>query len=191
MLVLSADRVGRLMGQALQRRGVETLLVDSDKGKVEEARRVGLRAARGEMLSRRLLRELDLDGIGHFVALTPNDDVNTLAAAHFRRLFGDAQVHQVRPSTELGRPRAGYASELQAPHIASGATLDKLDALVKAGAAVTPLSLDDAPSLERLRERFGPDAVPLFAVDDEGRVNFMHADESWPKSGTLIALTPP
>jgi len=59
VLVLSADRVGRLMGQALQRRGVETLLVDSDKSKVEEARRVGLRAARGEMLSRRLLRELD------------------------------------------------------------------------------------------------------------------------------------
>ena len=120
VLILSADRVGRVMGLALHQRGVNALLVDSDKAKVDEARRLGLRAARGEVLSRRLLRELDLDGIGHFVAATPNDDVNTLAAAHFRRLFGDARVHQVRPSSELGRPRAGYAGELQAPQIAEG-----------------------------------------------------------------------
>lgn len=191
VLILSAGRVGRTMGLALKQRGVETLLVDSDKAKVDEARRLGLRAARGEILSKRLLHELDLDGIGQFVALTPNDDVNTLAAAHFRRLFGATRVHQVRPSSDLGRPKDGYAGELQAPQISDGATFDKLDALAKASAAPTPVSLAEVSSLEELQSRFGTDAVPLFAIDDEGAVSFVHAEKPWPTTGTLVALAPP
>ena len=72
-----------------------------------------------------------------------------------------------------------------------GATFDKLDALTKAGAAVTSVSLDDVSSLEQLREQLGLDAAPLFAVDAEGSVSFVHADEPWPKSGTLAVLAPP
>jgi NhaP-type Na+/H+ or K+/H+ antiporter len=191
VLVLGADRVGRILAQALKRSDVRTLLVDSDPAKIEQARKEGLLAARGEILSRRLLRELDLDGIGHFVALTPNDDVNTLAVAHFRRLFGPSNVHQIRPSTDLGRPLPSYAGELQAPQVAAGVTLDKLDALAKAGAACVPVPAAEAPSLERARERVGSDAAPLCAVDDEGRVTFVHADEPWPTSGTVLMLAPP
>ena len=191
VLILSADRVGRTMGLALQQRDIQTLLVDRDKAKVDEARRLGLRAIRGEILSRRLLRELDLDGIGHFVALSSNDDVNTLAAAHFRRLFGEARVHQVRPSSELGRPKAGYASELQAPQLGDGATFDKLDALAKVSAAATPVALDEVSSMEDLQSRLGADSIPLFALDDEGTVSFVHAEEPWPTKGTLVALAPP
>jgi Trk K+ transport system NAD-binding subunit len=142
------------------------------------------------MLSRRLLRDLDLDGIGRFVALTPNDDVNMLAVAHFEKLFGASNVHQIRPSTDLGRPLPNYASELQAPHVAAGATFDKLDALAKAGAAATTVSLEETSTLEDVRERLGPDSVPLFAVTDDGKVEFVHVDEPWPTSGTLVSLTP-
>ncbi len=191
VLILGADRIGRLLAQALSQRDVRTLLVDSDKAKIDEARELGLNVARGEVLSRRLLRELNLDGIGHFVALTPNDDVNTLAVSYFRRLFGDSKVHQVRPSTNLGRPLPGYAAELQAPEVAAGATLDKLESLVKAGGATTPVSLDDVRTLESLRERLGADAVPLFAVSDDGEVTFIDAKGDWPTSGTLVVLAPP
>ena len=190
VLILGADRVGRVFGQALKQQGVQVLVVDSDAAKVNEARKLGLRAAKGEMLSRRLLRDLDLDGIGRFVALTPNDDVNMLAVAHFQKLFGASNVHQIRPSTDLGRPLPNYASELQAPHVAAGATLDKLDALAKAGAATTTVSLEETSTLEDVRERLGPDSVPLFAVTDDGKVEFVHVDEPWPTSGTLVSLTP-
>ena len=191
VLVLSADRVGQTFARALQEKDVQVLVVDSDPVKVDEARRSGFRAARGEVLSRRVLRELNLDGIGHFVALTPNDDVNTLAVAHFRRLFGDSNVHQVRPSTELGRPLPHYASELQAPHVAAGITLDKLHALAKAGATITTLPAGEAQTLEDVQQKVGTDCAPLFAVDDDGKVTFVHADESLPSSGNLVVLTPP
>lgn len=190
VLILGADRAARIFAQAIERHGAHALVVDSDLAKVEEARRLGLRAAKGEVLSRRLLRELDLDGIGRFVALTANDDVNTLAVAHFRRLFGRSNVHQVRPSTDLGRPLPDYAGALQAPHIAGGATLDKLEALAKAGAIVRSLPADEVTSLDAFRDRLGRDAVPLLTVDDQDGVTLFHADDPWPNSGTVVALAP-
>lgn len=191
VLILGADRVGRMFAQALARNGVPVLAVDSDAANVDEARRLGLRAKKGGVLSRRLLRDLDLGETGHFLALTPNDDVNTLAVARFRRISRAPNVHQIRPSTELGRPLPHYASELQAPQVAAGATFDKLAALEKAGAVSRTLPADEVTSLDELRERFGKDSVPLFAVDDEKRVSFVHADQPWPTSGTLVALAPP
>jgi NhaP-type Na+/H+ or K+/H+ antiporter len=191
VLIVGAGRVGRIFAQALQRHEIEALVIDSDAAKVEEARRLGLRATRGEVLSRRVLHNLDLDGIGHLVAITPNDDVNTLSAAHFRRLFGENNVHQVRPSTGLGSPLPDYAQALQAPSIAAGATLDNLEALAKAGGATRPIELDGTQTMDQVRSELGLDAVPLFVVGEDGQLKILHDEENLPGSGTLVVLAPP
>ena len=191
VLIVGAGRVGRTLAQALRRHDVDVLVVDSDAAKILESRRLGLPSRRGEILSRRVLRALNLDGIGRFVALTPNDDVNTLAASHFARLFGDDQVFQIRPSTDLGGPLPDYAGDLQAPAIAAGATLDKLDALVKSGGVTRDVELDGGSSMEDVRDRMGLDAAPLFVVDESGDVVFVDEDELLPSSGTLVVLAPP
>lgn len=191
VMILGASGVGCLLAQALNQYGVRVLNIDSDPAKVNEARRLGLMAKKGEILSRRLLRDLDLDEIGHFVALTSNDDLNTLAVARFRRLFGASNIHQIRPSTSLGHPLPHYASELQAAKVAAGVPLDKLEALVKASAVTMAIPAPEATNLDAVRERLGRDSVPLFVVDDEKRVTFVHADEPWPTSGKLVVLTPP
>jgi len=188
VLILGADRVGRTVAQALQQHGFRALLVDSDSTKVEEARSLGLEARQGEILSRRVLRSLNLDGIGHFLALTPNDDVNTLAASHFRRAFGAANVHQVLPSSHRG---PGYANELQGNQFGGGASLNKLDALAKGGAAVTVTPVEETPTLDRVREQLGIDAVPLFAVNEADDLIFIHSGEPLPSSGKLVVLSPP
>ncbi|MDH3654475.1 MAG: cation:proton antiporter [Myxococcales bacterium] len=191
VLIVGADRVGRTIAQALRQQGFPALLVDSDLGKVEEARSLGLEVVKGEVLSRRVLRSLDLDGIGYLLALTPNDDVNTLAAAHFLRLFGADNVYQIQPSSHRGRPMPGYASELQAHTFAGGATLGKLEALAKSGGAVTVTAVEETPTLEQMREQLGLDAVPLFAVSDDGDLSFIRSDEPLPSAAKLVVLTPP
>ncbi|MGB5524083.1 MAG: NAD-binding protein, partial [Polyangiales bacterium] len=191
VLIVGADRVGRTIAMALRQHEFPVLLVDSDPGKVEEAKSLGLEVVKGEVLSRRVLRSLDLDGIGHLLALTPNDDVNTLAAAHFVRLFGADNVHQIQPSSHRGRPMPGYASQLTAQAFAGGATLGKLQALARSGASVTVSPVDETPTLERMRDQLGLDAVPLFAVSDEGELSFIHSDEPLPSAAKLVVLTPP
>lgn len=188
-VIVGAGEVGRTLAQALKRHGIRAILIDSDKTKVDEARRLGLIAKKGEVLSRRVLRELDLDGFGHFVALTPNDDVNTLAVAHFRRLFGKSRVHQVRPSTDLGRPLPEYAKDIQAPILAAGITLEKLEALTKAGGLIRDFDLDEIEDKDDIARAIHPDAAPLFAIKD-GKLSFVH-DDGLPAEGTLVALCPP
>ena len=39
--------------------------------------------------------ELNLNDIGHVIILTPNDEVNSLAATHFKTLFKDCNVYQL------------------------------------------------------------------------------------------------
>lgn len=191
VLIVGAGRVGRTLAQALRRHSIDTIVVDSDAAKIQEARRLGLPSKRGEILSRRVLRDLDLDGVGRFVAMTPNDDVNTLAAAHFARMFGEDQVFQVRPSTELGGPLPEYAGELQASSLAAGATLDKLEALAKAGGVTRDIELGASSTMESVREQLGSDSAPLFVVDQKGNVDFVIDDDAIPDEGTLVVLAPP
>jgi hypothetical protein len=111
--------------------------------------------------------------------------------AHFRRLFGKDQVCQIQPSTELGGPLPDYASALQAPSLAGGATLDKLEALAKAGGVTRDVLLDGSQSIEEVRQSLGVDTAPLFVVNDDGDVDFVEDEESLPSSGTLVVLAPP
>jgi len=191
VLVVGAGQVGRILGQALRRHEIDVAIVDSDPAKIEEARRLGLVARRGEILSRRLLRDLNLDGIGRFVALTPNDDVNTLAAAHFSRIFDEDHVFQIQPSTELGGALPEYAGELQARTFAAGATLDKLEALAKSGGVTRDVVLDGGQTIDDVRKSCGLDAAPLFVVDEEGAVEFIDDEDALPSSGNLVVLSPP
>ena len=57
----------------------------------------GLPTKLGNVLSERLVEELDLGGIGRMLALTRNDEVNSLAAIHLRPLFGRSNCYQLVP----------------------------------------------------------------------------------------------
>lgn len=191
VVILGANSVGRLLGKAIRDQGFHVTLVDSDRMKIDEARAAGLDTEKGEILSRRVLDRLDLGDVGHFVALTSNDDVNTLATARFRKIVGPDHVYQVHPSTDLGHAEPEYANELQAHHVACGRTLDMLKALVKGGAVITVTEIEDSKTMQEVHRKHGEDAVPLFAVCEGERLAFIHAEEELPDSGKLVVLTPP
>lgn len=189
VLLLGADELSRLIANSLGERGFRVILVDTDRVNVRLAREAGLEAHRGEILNRRLIHRLELDAIGHFAALTHDDDLNTLAVSHFRKLFGDANVHQLQPSTEAGYPRPEYAAELKGVLFAGGATRDQLLNLIKSGATITEASVEEGLTMEEIHGRFGEDAAPLFVIDDEeAALSFIDRGDALPSTGTLILL---
>ncbi len=189
MLILGADPFARLLGQAMTQRGLRVILIDSDRRKIESARTMGLEAERGSILHRPLLRRLDLDGVGRFLALTPNDELNTLAATHFAKLFGEANVYQLEPSSEPGHPPEDYPIELLAQPFAAGASHDTLTALTKSGAAIAIVTIEGSLSLDEFHERFGADAVPLVELDEEKNVSFVRKDQPIRGPGELLCLS--
>lgn len=190
VLILGSDALALAIAQAIRHRGFYVVIVDDNRAGVHAARAAGLEAHRGEIMSKRLRRRLNLAEVGHFLALTDSRDLNTLAASHFREVVGESNVHQLQPSTEGGHPRPDYAEELQGVSFGAGVTRDKLLALIKSGAAVTSVPMEEGLDVERLKERFGMDAVPLFVVDDEHRLVFFEEDARLPSSGSLVLLAP-
>ncbi len=190
VLVLGADRFARALAQSLGQKGFRAVLVDSDWGKIRRSHAMGLEAEHGGILHRPLLRRLDLDGIGRFLALTPNDELNALACSHFAKVFGNDNVFQLEPGLQPGDPEQDFPKELLARFLAPGSDHDKLASLTKSGAAMTWIELDGELPEADFHERFGPDAVPLFAVDEEGNLGVMTATANPEGPRQLLCLTP-
>ena len=89
---------GKAISILLAKEGGRVLLVDSNRRNVGRARLVGLDAAHMNLLGENSLEELDLGGLGQLLALTPNDEVNSLSSLHFSEVFGRANVYQFTPA---------------------------------------------------------------------------------------------
>ena len=192
ILVLGANPIARALAEALQREGVRALLVDSDRSKVARAKTMGLDAVHGHLLSRDVFHRLDLDAIGHFLALTSNDDTNTLAAAHCRDVYGLDHVYQVQASDPRGAPRKGYAAELAGTPFANGKTYDELSEHVYRGADGEVTPVNEAFSFDDYVEARGARTIPLFVLSDTTGLRPVTSDADPPEPGDrLIALTRP
>ena len=57
----------------------------------------GLTTHCASILSEYVTEEIDLSGVGRLLAVTPNDEVNSLAVQEWSHLFGRAGVYQIAP----------------------------------------------------------------------------------------------
>jgi len=96
-LILGAGPVERAIADALADSGVEVVLATTNRDDHVDAAMAGRRTYYGNILARDVDLDLDLSGIGRLLALTPNDDVNTLAAGRYAATFGGAETYQLVP----------------------------------------------------------------------------------------------
>ncbi|MEA2000916.1 MAG: cation:proton antiporter [Actinomycetota bacterium] len=107
VLIVGAGPVERAIADALADSDVAVVMATTNRQDHYEARMAGRRTFYGNVLARDLDLELDLSGIGRLLALTPNDDVNTLASTRFAPTFGSAETYQLPPR----RQATGIASD--------------------------------------------------------------------------------
>ncbi len=190
ILFVGAQAWVRRVAKTLQDLGVRVLLIDANARNVRLARRNGLPAQRTNILAEGVIDDLELSGIGRLVAVTPNDEVNALAALHFAEVFESDEVYQLPMRTENG---STAASEIPRhlrgrPLFATDATYTSLDERFDAGARVRVLHLRRPP--EWLREASeDPTFTPLFLVRAEKVRVYAEGAEVVPQAGdVLVAL---
>jgi NhaP-type Na+/H+ or K+/H+ antiporter len=194
ILFASAHPGARAIAQAVKAAGFPVLLVDNNRANIATARLEGLPTAFASILSEDALDGILQSGLGRLVALTPDDEVNALAALSFREVFGRAEVYQL-PPRKAGSPRLESAP----PHLrgrylfAPGASYDALDARFAAGQVVKTTKLGEGFDYAAFVERYGEDALPLFLVTETGNLQVCAADRApSPRPGqTVIALVRP
>ncbi|RMF18517.1 MAG: sodium:proton exchanger, partial [Deltaproteobacteria bacterium] len=195
VLLLGAHGWARSIARALVDAGASVRLADRNYTNVRTARMDGLEARYCDFLDERIAERLDLEGIGKCLALTPNDQANALAALHFSRFFDRSQVYQLAPeggraalaSAELPRDLRGRIL------FADGLTFSEITRRVARGAIVKATPLSEEFDWTAYTERYGPDAVPMFLVGQQGRVQVFATDHPpRPTAGqTVVALVPP
>jgi NhaP-type Na+/H+ or K+/H+ antiporter len=95
LLFVGANSLARAMAATLQNEGFTVLLIDSDWANISAARQAGLRTFFGSILAEHTLSEIEFGDLGHLLALTENDEVNSLACLRFIEIFGRRGVFQL------------------------------------------------------------------------------------------------
>ena len=84
----------------LKEKGFRCILVDTNRVNLSQAKMEGLPVYYGNVISDYIMNEIELTGIGRMLALTPNPEVNSLAALHFSKIFGRNEVFQLSTKGE-------------------------------------------------------------------------------------------
>ncbi|WP_013627175.1 cation:proton antiporter [Rubinisphaera brasiliensis] len=193
VLFAGADRLVRAIAGTLNKAGFRVLLVDTNHGNIAAARMLGLPTVNASILSEFAREKLDLGGLGRFIAMTPNDQVNSLAALEFQDVFERAELYQVKPNISEKQREALSRESKRARYVFSGGTtywtlLDKFDE----GFLVKSSKLTEEYPYSAFREKYGADAILLFVVDEAKKLTVCTDEkEATPHPGdTVIALVP-
>jgi NhaP-type Na+/H+ or K+/H+ antiporter len=171
-LIAGANPVSLAIASALQAEGQSVLLVESRYDVVAKARLLGLPVLYGSVLSQFVQEQIELTGIGRLLAMTPNEEVNALAAVRFARIFGHEQVYQLAPDTGQGGRKEKVAIELQGRQLfRDGMTFDELEARVAAGHVIKRTPLTENFKFADFTALYGDAALPLFRITADGNLD--------------------
>jgi NhaP-type Na+/H+ or K+/H+ antiporter len=188
-----AHPLARAIAVAVRSAGFPILLIDNNRGNAAAARLAGLPTEYTSILSEQALDGVFESGLGRLLALTPDDEVNALAALHFREVFERAEVYQL-PPRKGGSPRLeGAPPHLRGRYLfAEGASYDELEGRLASGEVVKATKLGPEFDLEAFRALY-PGALPLFVVNETGNLLVCVADKApAPRAGqTVISLVKP
>lgn len=177
IVIVGAHEWVREIAAVLAANDVGVMLVDSNRPNTTAARLSGLDATSANILSEETVHELDLSEKGRILAMTPNDEVNTLAVQRFIEHFGRAEVYRLAPKgDDEGEKRSVPREQRGRVLFERGLTHRRLDDAFKAGATVKATPLSEQFTLEDLAAQHGH-VVPLFLVSPNGSVSVFATDK--------------
>ncbi|RMF61837.1 MAG: hypothetical protein D6743_13000, partial [Calditrichaeota bacterium] len=191
-LIIGAHFWARAIAEALLQNNFAVVMVDTNRNNVRTARLQGIQAYYGSAISEHIVETLDLHGIGRLLALTPNDEANSLAVLNFSDLFETAELYQLPPeSNEAGEEEAFSAQHLRGRFLfGQGMDFNYLSRRFASGATLKTTTLSEEFTFAHFRDLYGETAVPLFLITAEEKlVVATVAEPLEPGPGqTLIAL---
>lgn len=189
-LIVGAHKWARTIAQALHDAGFQVLVVDTNYANIHQARMMGLPVYYGSIMSDQAQIEMDLSGIGRLLALTSNDNVNSLSCVKYQRVFGRENTYQLASPSSSGRQQR-VGSDFSG-HVLFGhdITFARLEQLFNDGWHPKAITLSATFSSDDLYRVYGDDALILFTVPRQDRLHVVTVDEApmTPPNTTVIAL---
>ncbi|MCD9548067.1 sodium:proton antiporter [Photobacterium carnosum] len=192
-LIVGANDVAREIGLALKKYDCRVVMTDSNWDYIRAARMAGLETYYGNAVSSHADEYLDLIGVGHLLALTPDKHFNAVATSHYETDFGQRNIFRLN-----GRRHNSGLEKHSATQAHSGTVLfgddisyKKLASLINQGAEIKHTKLSDNFTLEDYFQQYkGSSLIPLFVIDLKQNISpFTDVSRLEAKAGwTMIAL---
>lgn len=185
LVIAGAHPLAREMGEVLNGLGIPVLLLDSNWRNVTTARQQGLTAHYGNLLTEKILDNLELGTMGNFLALTPNDQVNSLASLHFGEVFEREHIFQLAPrggDEEHALPRHLRGRTAFGPDL----PYESLYEVVDKGGAVKSTRITEEFSYADYLEVNEAWCVPLFYITAGGLLKVITEKGEVPAAGSKV-----
>ncbi|MCO8121649.1 cation:proton antiporter [Stieleria sp. TO1_6] len=190
VLITGADPWVVQFGIELKKAGCPVVLIDTNYRKITQAKMQGLDAVCANMMNEHAREELPLTGVGHMLAMTSNDEVNSLAVRECRSMFGRANTYQLTFNSES---RRGMTRNLMGRELfEKELTHSQIRRLIDDGYEFKSTAISDTFGYEDF-QRLYPDHHVLAVIEGKSFLNIITVDEPFELEAgeTVIALVGP
>ncbi|MEJ2504812.1 MAG: sodium:proton antiporter [Ignavibacteriaceae bacterium] len=192
VLFVGAHKWARSLAKVLMNKKINIVMVDTNKANISSARMEGIPAFLGSILSEHITEVLNLDGIGRLMALTPNDEANSLASLHMSDEFERGEMYQLVPLSEKSGKEPDYSPKhLRARFLfGEGINYYHLNSLFQQNWIIKTTNLSDEFNFDDMRNHYKKKIIPFFLITENGKLFISTLEEPIkPEPGdTVIAL---
>ncbi len=194
ILFAGATPLARMLAEAFQKEGIPVQMVDTNPQSVQSARMAGVPAHFASIGSDFVHHGVDLGGIGRLFAMTPNDEVNSIATTEFREVFGSENCYQLTPPKQASERRRRIPQHLRGRMLfGEGQTDEELRRRLSGGAQLKKTSLSDDYTIDDFVAKYGDNALVIATFPEPGRVLINSQDQplDLKGGGKILALIDP
>lgn len=192
VLILGAHDWAIKIAKAIQDQEFKVIITDANWRNINKAKTKNIETHHGNILSEFALEEIDLDGIGRMLSLTPNDEVNSLAALRFGEIFGRSYVFQIPPNTRgqtENKDVTGHLSGRILFH--EKLNFEQLSKLIRPDTEIQVKEIDDTDSSTDFKKEFSEKYIPLFLITSNHEINPFTVDNPpVPANGDKVLCVP-
>jgi NhaP-type Na+/H+ or K+/H+ antiporter len=188
ILIVGGHSWARVIASTLEKEGYKVLMVDTNWANISAARMVGVSTFYGNILSQYTLDEIELSGIGRLVALTSDNEFNSLSTLQLTNDFGRAEIYQLPAGDEEKGVKNAVSRHLRGRLLFSNnATYNSLARWFAAGAVLKKTELTQEFDYDAFEAYYGDTAIPLFLIDQNNKLVIFTVDSQLkPKPGQKI-----
>ncbi|WP_028111331.1 cation:proton antiporter [Ferrimonas kyonanensis] len=190
-MIFGANPFAIAVARQLHHYGIPVLLSDTNWDNLSQARMQGLSVYYGHPTSEHADSQLDLTLISRLLVLSPYRQHNTEVAYHFQDRFGLERVYRL-PEANQGNANRQQATERHQRLFGEHCSYGLLHQRMHAGHQIKATGLTDSYDWPQYQQD-NPEALPLFALNDKGRLRVFTADAPFTPAPQwqVVALCPP
>ena len=163
VLVVGANRVALAIAKALGAiESVNVTIVDSNRTQIQYSRIDGIKSMHSSVFSSRVSDDMHLGAFQYLVALTENDEVNSLSCIQYAEIIGANNVFRFSPLISNTIASDGFSKKIEMGRELATVNMGHCDWHIRSGGDVEQLTVQDSMSATSFFE----DATPVLGVSE-------------------------